>query len=197
VAERYSTIIADPPWQYQNWTKAKNGAAASSFETMSLDDIGRIPVSKAFAAKDAVLVLWATWPKLDDAFKLLEMWGFSFVTGFPWVKYTPSTALLRTGVGFWTQGMSEVVLIARRGKPRLKGERPRVKGLLCGSDLQFYAPRSGQHSRKPYSLHEWAEASLDGPYLELFARRPYPGWTCYGDELGWTLGPAGASRVER
>ena len=40
-----------------------------------------------------------------------------------------------------------------------------------------------RHSQKPDAIHDRIEALLDGPYLELFARRERPGWTCLGNEL--------------
>jgi N6-adenosine-specific RNA methylase IME4 len=41
------------------------------------------------------------------------------------------------------------------------------------------APR-GRHSEKPEEVYNRIERLVDGPYLELFARRERPGWTCLG-----------------
>jgi N6-adenosine-specific RNA methylase IME4 len=182
---RYETIYADPPWSYQNWRAAKNGAAVSAMEVMRTDDICRVPVGEKFADKNCHLFLWGTWPKLPDALRVMDAWGFAFVTGFPWVKYTPSTGKLYTGIGFWTQGMSEYLLIGRRGKPK-KGKTKAVKGLICGSDFQFYAPRT-KHSEKPLEVQTWIERVSAEPRLELFARTPRPGWTSWGLDLGFKL----------
>jgi hypothetical protein len=39
------------------------------------------------------------------------------------------------------------------------------------------------HSRKPDDLHTMLERMYPGgPFLELFARRAVPGWTCVGME---------------
>ena len=45
------------------------------------------------------------------------------------------------------------------------------------------APRR-EHSRKPDEIYPRIEALCEGPYLELFARQQWRGWTCVGDELG-------------
>jgi N6-adenosine-specific RNA methylase IME4 len=36
--------------------------------------------------------------------------------------------------------------------------------------------------RKPNEVYRRIEALCDGPFLELFARQQWPGWTCVGDE---------------
>ena len=108
--QTYGAILADPPWRYKNWTKAKNGAASSAMETMAVEDIAAVPV-QTWAARDSFLFLWVTWPKLPQGLQVMKAWGFEFITLAPWVKYTPSTANLRTGTGFWVRGVSEGLII--------------------------------------------------------------------------------------
>lgn len=187
--ECFRTIISDCPWAYDNFGQAKHGAARAHYPTMTLEELAAIPV-KRWAADDAVLLLWGTWPKLDEAQELVRLWGSSYVTGFPWVKTTPSSGEIRCGIGFWFQSASEPVLLGRWGSlPRSEGA-PRVRGLLVGEEMQFYAP-TREHSSKPVEIHEYVEQTLPGPYLELFAREERPGWTCWGNELGFELGPWG------
>ena len=56
---RFSTILADPPWQFQNRTGkvAPEDRRLSRCSTMSLDDIKSLSVSEA-AATNAHLYLW-------------------------------------------------------------------------------------------------------------------------------------------
>lgn len=180
----YGVIIADPPWNYRN--SGCRGAAENEYSTMTLADLKRLPVS-GLAATDSVLLMWATWPKLvEAALPLMEAWGFEYVTGFPWIKVREVNMRLDGdvdftvpyGIGFWVRGATEIVLVGRRGdvKPPDTG----YIGLL--------SPNL-RHSRKPSSLYEYAEA-LDGPYLELFARRRRPGWDVFGNEV------EGSIRVE-
>jgi len=127
---------------------------------------------KDIAKTDSVLLLWGTWPKLPDALQVMAAWGFEYVTGFPWVKLTPSGEGIHYGIGFWVRGCSEFVFIGRRGNvspPRLEG----ILGLI--------APNL-HHSRKPDDVHDIAE-TLPGPYLELFARRSRLGWTSFGNDI--------------
>lgn len=179
---RYGVILADPPWAYRN--RGVHGAAEFHYPTMTTAQIAALPVGE-LAAPDCILILWACWPLLyPDAGQVLEGWGFEYVTGFPWVKLEEPPVLdlfgeLRLipswGVGFWARGCSEPVLIGRKGKPRLPAQD--FLGLI-GERLE--------HSRKPENLYHYAE-SLQGPYLELFARRRRPGWDVWGNEVTSTV----------
>jgi hypothetical protein len=51
--------------------------------------------------------------------------------------------------------------------------------------------RKREHSRKPDEQYELIEACSPGPYLELFARYPAPGWTAWGDEADPLVEPRG------
>ena len=39
-----------------------------------------------------------------------------------------------------------------------------------------------QHSRKPNNIYAYCE-QFPGPYLEMFARRTWPGWDVWGNEV--------------
>jgi N6-adenosine-specific RNA methylase IME4 len=78
------------------------------------------------------------------------------------------------GTGFSTRKNAEVCWLGHRGRPQRKSKA--VRELIV-------APRR-EHSRKPDEIYSRIEALCDGPYLELFARQRWPGWTCFGDESG-------------
>ncbi len=99
-------ILADPNWRYGNFGARKHGSPNTHYDTARADDIAAIPVSR-WAKKDCVLLLYATWPKLPDAFRVAEGWGFGdYVTGIPWIKTVPSSGQIRTGIGFWNNARS-------------------------------------------------------------------------------------------
>jgi len=182
--KRYGVILADPPWNYNN--AGCRGAAENEYPTMSLEELANLPIA-SMAAADSVLLLWSTWPKLDEAcLPLMKTWGFQYVTGFPWVKITSIATNLwgqiqitvPYGVGFWARGTTEPILIGRRGNA--KAPTAGFIGLLSEN---LY------HSRKPDDLYHYAE-SLPGPYLELFARRERTGWDSWGNEIAPTIGLA-------
>ena len=189
----FRTILADPPWpsasseSRRSWIRDRT---RPRYNTMKPVEIISMPVDR-ITAKDAVLVLWSTWMHLPLAMEIISAWGFRYCTGMPWLKVCQPTnrdypllphhrlGALRPiyGPGAWFQHCTELILIARRGKPfgKLGNPRPARKGIII-------APRR-EHSRKPDELQDWIDAKFPGPKLELFARRKRAGWTCWGDEL--------------
>lgn len=167
--KQYGVILCDPPWAFRN---GGNGAAKNHYATMTPAELAELPVS-SLARPDSLLLLWATWSQLDVALGLVEAWGFQYITGMPWVKIQADATVIRPtyGVGQWVRGCSEPILIARRGK--LKPPGTHYLGILS---------ERMEHSRKPESLHQYAEG-FPGPYLEMFARRSVPGWDVYGNEI--------------
>lgn len=176
--KKYGVIIADPPWKYNNEGGCR-GTTTDHYPTMTLPELESLSIN-LFAAHDSVLLMWATWPKLDEVcLPLLKSWGFEYITGFPWVKITHISNNLwgeleikvPYGIGFWARGTSEIVLIGKRGNPK-----PPPNGFIGLLSPNLY------HSRKPDDLYHYAE-SMRGPYLELFARRKRDGWDVWGNEV--------------
>jgi N6-adenosine-specific RNA methylase IME4 len=121
---------------------------------------------------------------IPAASRLVSAWGFEWVTLIYWTKTSKSGPRPRTlwnevvykphwGVGYWFRGDVEPVVVAKR-----KG----TSSYRTGERASFLAPAMA-HSAKPPFLHELAEKFFPGPYLEVFARRQRPGWTCVGNEI--------------
>jgi N6-adenosine-specific RNA methylase IME4 len=138
---KYGTIVADPPWAYAQQrilTTAKRPEtrpeADAQYATLGIPDIAALPVSD-MAADDAHLYVWATNPKLHDAFHVVEAWGFEYRTLLTWRK------LGTLGMGFWFRGDTEHVLFATRGDAQKIPPDKRLRNW-------FEAPKRG-HSIKP------------------------------------------------
>jgi N6-adenosine-specific RNA methylase IME4 len=179
-SNRYRVIYADPPWTFATYShKGKGRNAEAYYDCMTQADIEALPVGE-WAAEDCVLLLWTTDPLLTQALEVIRAWGFTYKTiGFYWAKLNKSApsrtyndASFFTGLGFWTRANPELCLLATRGHP--KRRRADVKKLIV-------SPRR-EHSRKPDEAYERIEALCEGPYLELFARTPRPGWDRWGAE---------------
>jgi len=160
----YRTIVADPPWRYDDTNC--NGAAEAQYPTMSVEAICALPIDKR-AADDAHFYLWTTGPMLPEAFKVLAAWGFKYVTTLTWRKP-------HLGLGRYFRSVTEFVLFGVRGTLPLKAQD--IPNLL-------EAPQ-GRHSEKPEEFFALVERASPAPYLELFARRVRsgPDWTCWGAE---------------
>lgn len=178
---RFTAIYADPPWRYAD--RGCNGAAEGHYPTMPLDDICRLPVAR-LAAPDAVLFLWATYPLLPGALRVVDAWGFKYKSiAFQWVKtYKPKkdgTAKPTFGLGRWTRGNTEPCLLATRGRPS------RVDNAVSQLVLEevVVSPLT-RHSAKPPEVRDRIVRLLgDVPRLELFAREHTPGWHTWGNQL--------------
>ena len=114
--KKYKIIYADPPWRYDQ--KRLQGTAEKHYATMNINDICALPVTD-LADKDCALFLWATFPMLPEALKLIKAWGFEYKTvAFVWLKQNKKSPSWFYGLGFWTRGNAEVCLLAKRGKPK-------------------------------------------------------------------------------
>ena len=81
---KYNVIYADPPWRYAQ--KGLQGAAERHYPTMGIEELCALPVAD-LAAPDSVLFLWATFPQLPEALRLIKAWGFQYKSvGFVWLK---------------------------------------------------------------------------------------------------------------
>lgn len=174
---KFSCILADPPWAFECWSgpAVPSRTADSHYATAPLEWIASLPV-KACAADDCCLFLWATMPLLPEALQVIAAWGFTYKTcGFTWVKVLPERPRHpRMGLGYWTRANAELCLLATRGNPKR----------LHKDVGQVIAEPIREHSRKPDCIHDRIERLVPGPYLELFARQSWPGWTTWGNEEG-------------
>lgn len=170
----FGCILADPPWSFKTWsgkTGTPHRTANDHYATTETGALCDIPVAD-IAAKDCALFMWVVDSHISDAIDLGRAWGFDLKTrAFTWRKLT-SGGTARIGMGYWTRKQTEMCLLFTRGKPKRKD-----KGVREIID----APRR-EHSRKPDAQYERIERLVDGPYLELFARQPWPNWRAWGNQ---------------
>lgn len=180
----FPVILADPPWSFKSWsgkTGTPHRTANDHYRTTETVMLADIPVASV-AAKDAALFMWVVDSHIDQAIELGRAWGFELKTkAFTWVKTTKNDKP-KIGMGYWTRKQTEMCLMFTRGKPKRTGMgvRELFEDDLCDGEV-IRTPRR-EHSRKPDEQYGRIEALLDGPYLELFARRARPGWQVWGDQ---------------
>ena len=136
IRRKYSIIYADPPWMYNDGAQGKG--AAFKYQLQDDEWLYNLPV-ESIAEDNAVLFLWATFPKMESALELIRRWGFTYKTlAFNWVKTTKNGKIF-FGMGNWTRSNPEVCLLATRGKP---------KRVSAGISSVLMAPRE-EHSKMP------------------------------------------------
>lgn len=161
----FDVILADPPWRY-DFSKSNSRKVENQYPTMTTEEICDLEVP---AAKNSVLYLWGTAPKLLDACDVMKAWGFNYVTNMVWDKQV-------MGMGHWSRVQHEHLLIGKKGKFSPPPVDLRVPSVIVA--------KRGKHSAKPALLHElitkwWPQARR----LELFARETRPGWSHWGNEV--------------
>lgn len=171
----YATILADPPWQFQNRTgkMAPEHKRLLRYPTMELKEILELPASKLAAAKSH-LYLWVPNALLQEGLKVMEAWGFTYKCNLVWYKIRKDGGPDGRGVGFYFRNVTELILFGVRGSMRtLQPGRTQVN---------LFSTRKREHSRKPDEIYDLIESCSPGPYLELFARFRHPGWHQWGNE---------------
>ncbi|MFB9653918.1 MT-A70 family methyltransferase [Pseudarthrobacter oxydans] len=160
--KRYTTILADPPWAMN---QIGSRGAVRHYPVMSLDDIKGLPVHR-LAADNAHLWLWVTNADIFRQIEVMETWGFTYKSCLTWIKPY-------YGLGGYLRNQTEHLLLGVKG---------RLPVQFRGQGSWTFAPLQG-HSHKPEEQYAIIERCSPGPYLELFARRPQPGWESWGNEM--------------
>lgn len=177
--KKYQIILADPPWSYslfpgREMDKVKSRTASSHYEVMRFIDILDLPIMD-IADKNCVLFMWATYPLLPEALRIIKQWGFEYKTvAFTWVKKNKVSDSWFWGMGSWTRANAEICILATRGNPKRINKA--VHSVLDD--------KIREHSQKPDSAKERIIALMgDLPRIELFARQKTEGWDVWGNEV--------------
>ncbi len=176
LCRKYSTILIDPPWRFQNRTgkMAPEHRRLYRYKTLSFEEIASLPIPR-LASENSHLYLWCPNALLPEALEIMKSWGFTYKTNIVWFKIRKDGGQDGRGVGFYFRNVTELLLFGVKGK---------LRTLAPGrSQVNMIAQRKREHSRKPVETYDIIERCSPGPYLELFARCKMPGWAQCGDEL--------------
>lgn len=173
---KFRTILADPPWQFQNRTgkMAPEHRRLNRYGTMTLDEIKALPVSRV-AAETAHLYMWVPNALLPEGLEVLRDWGFNYKSNIIWHKIRKDGGSDGRGVGFYFRNVTEILLFGVRGQ----NARTEAAGRR---QVNMIESRKREHSRKPDEQYELIESCSRGPFLELFARGPRKGWSVWGNQ---------------
>ena len=187
-AGRYRVLYADPPWLERGGGKIKRGADRH-YPLMKTEAICALPV-RDWLMPDAHGYIWVTNNFLPDGLLVMAAWGFDYITKIDWFKGDVSEeaddatmdAALEAGLGQYYRGVTESCLFGVRGRVpyAILSSGKRAQGRTG-----FHASRrSLAHSEKPEKMRTMIErVSPALPRLEMFARRPAPGWDVWGNEV--------------
>jgi N6-adenosine-specific RNA methylase IME4 len=182
-SRKFATILADPPWQFQNRTGkvAPEHHRLNRYPTMVLDDIKRLPVAQ-IAAETAHLYLWVPNALLPEGLEVMSAWGFQYKSNLIWHKIRKDGGSDGRGVGFYFRNVTEIILFGVRGK--------NARTLAPGrSQVNMLQTQKREHSRKPDEQYSLIESCSPGPYLEMFSRGVRKDWTVWGNQADETYSP--------
>lgn len=191
--KRYDIAYVDPPWYYYG-SPVKDAAAGKHYPMMSLEELAAIDL-RAILSKRAAVFIWATCPRLNFAFKLMDAWKLHYRgVAYVWVKVNRRGEII-VGQGIpptFTKPTSELLLVATtnptgRPFPILDLAQPQV----------VLHPR-GAHSEKPAVFRDLIEGLCGRrPRIELFARTRAAGWDVWGAESARSPAKSRPENAER
>lgn len=177
---KYNAITLDPPWPYDR--TAGQGVANTQYSLMTWGAIEALgPLIHALAAPDCAIFLWMTAPLLMEIADVVHAWDLRYITkAFCWLKTYPNGSYF-VGVGSHTRSNTEDVWLLSNGTPHRKAND--VYQIIPTMESEAIIAPLTRHSAKPEEFYRRVERYQDGPYLEVFGRKPRHGWTCIGNEL--------------
>lgn len=173
--KKYEIIYADPAWEYKQ--SGSRGTAKQHYQTMSTEEICALPV-REIATDNAILFLWATFPNIAEALKVIKAWGFEYKTAaFVWIKKNKLSNTNFWGMGAYTRANAEVCLLGVSKKTKA------AQMVINRGVHQIIEAPIGRHSEKPAIVRDKIIELLgDRPRIELFARHVIDGWDGWGLE---------------
>lgn len=168
--EEFGVLVSDPPWKFGDRLPGKSRGAEKNYPVMSVDQICAMPLPRM--KPDAWLFLWRVSSQVEEAYKVCRAWGFTPKTEIIWIKRT-ATGKRHFGMGRFLRAEHETAIVAVRGKPQR----------LVANIRSTFEAATGRHSGKPEAFFDLVEKLAPGPWLEMFARRQRPNWTCFGDQV--------------
>jgi N6-adenosine-specific RNA methylase IME4 len=185
---KFKTILADPPWQFQNRTgkMAPEHKRLKRYSTMKIEDIKALPVSDV-ADDPCHLYLWVPNALLPDGLEVLKAWGFEYKSNIVWEKVRKDGQPDGRGVGFYFRNVTELLLFGTRGKSNVRTLAP------ARSQVNLLRTMKREHSRKPDEIFDIIESCSSAPYLELFARGTRENWLLWGNQADEDYEPTWAT----
>ena len=179
ISGSFGSILADPPWRFNNRTGriAPEYRRLLRYRSLTFQEILALPVGE-LAEENSHLYLWVPNALIQEGLEVMNKWGFEYKTNIVWYKIRKDGGPDGRGVGFYFRNVTELVLFGVRGSARTLQPGKRQVNIMT--------TRKREHSRKPDELYEIIEQCSPGPYLELFARHTRSGWAQWGNEINKT-----------
>jgi len=162
---RPNLILSDPPWKY-DFSETASREIENHYNT---EEVSGMETHIPETQDDCILFMWATAPKLKEAFELMASWGFEYKTCAVWDKEI-------IGMGYWFRGQHELLMVGVKGNVSPPLQDFRVSSV--------FKEKRTKHSKKPECVYEWIEKAFgDKDKLEMYCRTTRDGWAAMGNEI--------------
>lgn len=174
---RYDLILADPPWKQSKGGKKSVRANSSGrpldYQVCTLEEIEEhLKAAVSLTGGNSILFLWTIDKYLFEAQEIAERLGYKLHARLIWNKVTGIPAAFTVRYGH------EYLLYMYKGKLRPVALEER------GKIHTVFTERVQRHSQKPEISFDIIERLYPTEKkIELYARRPRPGWDCWGNEV--------------
>ena len=187
----YGVVVIDPPWPLVTLPQIRGGEVGATYSSLSLAEIRERPPP---VGAPGWVFLWCTDRHLWNARELLAAWNLEYGGMMVWAKnggvkrpdgWTGNGEYVLLGVS--DPPPAELVVIGRAGKPRYADTRRffAVYPPLSATPAERAAWKRRGHSEKPDGFFALVERVCGNvSRLEMYARRPRPGWDVWGDQSG-------------
>lgn len=177
----FAVGYCDVPWQQEAWSDETGQDKGLPYPSMTVDELVALCAGdRSPFTQDAILYFWTTTNRLADALRIINAWGFTYVSMITWDK-------VNIGMGRWVRDRTEHLIICKRGN------FPGID-LYTAKPESLYSEVKTEHSRKPVWFAEEIERLFpDMRKLELFQRKEslQPGdirlngkWEFWGNQAG-------------
>lgn len=177
INSRIQLIYADLPYGFgsKHYQDGGRDFKKISYVTMTQNEMESIKV-KDVIADDAVCFIWTPQSRIPDCIKVMEAWGFTYVTvAFYWQKKYESGEIAYNYAPTTLNSM-ELCLYGTRGKVSQYKQ--------CNNIRDFCDAVRTIHSRKPDEIRNRID-KLFGQLnkVEFFATQKIDGWESWGYDI--------------
>ena len=119
MSEPYHTMVADPPWHFDDALPGPGRGAVKHYELMTIDDVRAYMMTEELnevCSNDCRLFLWRVSSMQEEALSVVRAWGFVPKSEMVWLKKTKK-GKRHFGMGRTVRNEHESVIIAERGHP--------------------------------------------------------------------------------
>ena len=166
---KFRTVVIDPPWPLKSTGLVHHevhGHRSLPYNTMPMAEIKAMPIA-TISDENSMIFCWTINKFLPDTYTLIKEWGFKYTFTMVWVKgggmQLPKAPCMN----------AEYIVVGKKGQSKFV----EIKAFSVANNW----PRR-EHSEKPEEFYDLLRRVTNEPRIDIFNRRPIPGFQSWGNE---------------